>query len=523
MVDREDADFHELALDDVRDDLAEVDLRQPGSAEPRAARRPQRELLRGLVAERQLAGDHLTEVAVALEATRDVGQELRGEVRLQVGVDAEVGAILVDLVAGLEAGEHLRAAGCLIAELVGAAAVDPGAGLTLGDLEALPAERGADRQVHRRREPEFELRRRVHTGPQLVPFQPTGEEARLVHQVIPGAGDAVRARCPKRVRAAREAQARTERRVERVPHIVLEVVVPERDADVYRPPSGQGPEATGGGVVDHIGVEFGQEAEWVDLRPVPAAVEVAAVAVPGPLAEAVPTEGIDLARLGLGERHPQVGHREDVFLQPVTPVVVRLIHRVLLGDDLSLVVDLVGDARASHLERVGPGPVGRLAVEELGEEPQRAAAQPDPPAAVHVHRRPVVVVVVGDVAAGGSVHEWGELPLLEDEIHHAGDGVGAVLGRGAVTQHLDAIDGARRDRVQVHAAGARPGTVGEGVDQGRLVPPLAVDQHQRVVGAQTPQRERAHDVGGVGDGLARKVDRGREPLQDLAGLRGAAL
>src|SRR2546422_4872952 len=57
------------------------------------------------------------------------------------------------------------------------------------------------------------------------------------------------------------------------------------------------------------------------------------------------------------------------------------------------------------------------------------------------------------------------------------------------------------------------------VDQGGLVPSPAVQQHQRLIGGEAPQGERAADVPGVGDALVRKVDRRGERLQDLARLR----
>ncbi len=46
--------------------------------------------------------------------------------------------------------------------------------------------------------------------------------------------------------------------------------------------------------------------------------------------------------------------------------------------------------------------------------------------------------------------------------------------------------------------------------------PPAVHQHQRVIGAQAAQRERANNVVRVGHALAREVHRWREVLQDLA-------
>src|SRR6266571_2223261 len=43
-------------------------------------------------------------------------------------------------------------------------------------------------------------------------------------------------------------------------------------------------------------------------------------------------------------------------------------------------------------------------------------------------------------------------------------------------------------------------------------------QNERVIRAQASQRERPHDVGGIGDALAREVHRRRDRLQGLARL-----
>ena len=51
------------------------------------------------------------------------------------------------------------------------------------------------------------------------------------------------------------------------------------------------------------------------------------------------------------------------------------------------------------------------------------------------------------------------------------------------------------------------------------MPAPAVDQHERLIGRETAQREGPHDVRGVGDALMRKVHRRRHRLEDLAGFR----
>src|SRR3546814_2437388 len=58
--------------------------------------------------------------------------------------------------------------------------------------------------------------------------------------------------------------------------------------------------------------------------------------------------------------------------------------------------------------------------------------------------------------------------LFQDDVDDAGKSVRAVLCRGTVAQHLDAFDGADRDRADVHALGA--------------LADLAERQHQREIG-----------------------------------------
>ena len=117
-------------------------------------------------------------------------------------------------------------------------------------------------------------------------------------------------------------------------------------------------------------------------------------------------------------------------------------------------------------------------------------------------------------------------PVLEDEIDDAGDGVGAILRRGRVAQHLDALERDRRDHADVGTLCAVRNAVTEKGDDRRAVAPLAVDEHQSLVGAEAAQiggaderrlvadrlrvdvvrrNQRAHDVRQVGRALIRKI------------------
>jgi hypothetical protein len=124
----------------------------------------------------------------------------------------------------------------------------------------------------------------------------------------------------------------------------------------------------------------------------------------------------------------------------------------------------------------------------------------------------VDAVVVGRAAAGAG--------FAQAQVDDAGDGVGAVLGRGAVTQHLHAFDRDCRNRVEVEGGRAAADRAVD-VDQGADVTAHAVDQHQGLVRSQAPQRGRTHVVGAVGDGRARKVD-GRGQVRERLGQFGAA-
>src|SRR5690349_17186055 len=71
--------------------------------------------------------------------------------------------------------------------------------------------------------------------------------------------------------------------------------------------------------------------------------------------------------------------------------------------------------------------------------------------------------------------------FLEDEIHYAADGVGAVDGRSAARQHFDAIHHEQRNLIEV---GRR--LLSRGVGRADAEP-LAVDQYQRAIRTEAAQ------------------------------------
>ena len=198
-------------------------------------------------------------------------------------------------------------------------------------------------------------------------------------------------------------------------------------------------------------------------------------------------------------------------------MVVRLRRGIPLDDDAA-VDDRVRHARARVLVRIRPGAIRRLAIEKLAEQSERAAADADAPAAVQIRGGTVVRIIVWVISADTGVQEWRELPFLQHHVDDARDRVRPVLRRGAVPQHVDAVDRARGNGVEIHAG--RPGAhaVREGVDERHLMTSPAVDEHQRLIGREAAQRERPHDVVRVGDALMREVHRRCQRLQNLPGL-----
>ena len=92
--------------------------------------------------------------------------------------------------------------------------------------------------------------------------------------------------------------------------------------------------------------------------------------------------------------------------------------------------------------------------------------------------------------------------FLGDEVDHTADGVGAVQGRGAVAQHFHALDGGKRDHVQVHRAAGRVGP-----RQGIVGQASTVEQHQRLVRADAAHVGKRRTASGRADGAGAVVDR----------------
>src|SRR3546814_5089712 len=70
--------------------------------------------------------------------------------------------------------------------------------------------------------------------------------------------------------------------------------------------------------------------------------------------------------------------------------------------------------------------------------------------------------------------------LLQDQVDDAGDRIGAILGRCAITEYFDPLDRARRDKIEV---GRRLAILGGAVDEqrGGVVTAIAIPQDQPLI------------------------------------------
>ncbi|MNP29497.1 hypothetical protein D3C76_1225240 [compost metagenome] len=109
----------------------------------------------------------------------------------------------------------------------------------------------------------------------------------------------------------------------------------------------------------------------------------------------------------------------------------------------------------------------------------------------------LTVVALADVG-----HRGARIIGLEDHVDHPGDGVGAILRGSAITQHLDVVDQADGDQVQV--GGRRASLNAADVQGGAGVAALAVHQHQHLGRVQAAQAGGAGHAAGVPAGFLRQ-------------------
>ena len=143
-----------------------------------------------------------------------------------------------------------------------------------------------------------------------------------------------------------------------------------------------------------------------------------------------------------------------------------------MGDQLVLIIGIQTAVPTVAIQRI-------LLVPLTGDIEESSGAQGH--AAVECHAPAGAVAV-----AGSSMNrEFAAIgPVPQFQVDDGGNGVGTVLGGGAVAQHLDTLHGRCRYGAKVRAAGSVPDHSVEHAQPRHVVPPLAVDEDQCLVGAQ---------------------------------------
>ena len=179
-----------------------------------------------------------------------------------------------------------------------------------------------------------------------------------------------------------------------------------------------------------------------------------------------------------------------------------------------------GVAGRDHRRCVGAlhAAVGRTGIAVLQAQVGEAVVAERQP---HVAGDVVRVAVARAIGAGVELQAAALAGVLEQEVQHAGDGVRAVLRRGAVAQHLHLPQGDRRDGRDVGSLRAVRHTAEPDEDR-RAVAALAVDQHQRVVVGEVAQAGRPHERRRAADRVRGDVERGNQVPQ-LVVERGGSL
>ena len=139
-----------------------------------------------------------------------------------------------------------------------------------------------------------------------------------------------------------------------------------------------------------------------------------------------------------------------------------------------------------------------------------------------VARDGVSAAVARAVAAGVQLEAAAATVVLQQKVQHPGDGVGAVLGRRAVAQHLDLSQRYGRDGRDVGTLRPVGDAVADPGDDRAPVPALAVDEYQGVVGGEAAQVGGSDESRRVTDGLGVDVVGGDQGPQLIADV-GAAL
>ena len=451
---REGARIERHAVDEQDRGGCEVLLLQAGRAEAAFRRSADRQLRDDLEPRRQLAVGRVAEVGIVLLTHRGGSREAAGQLAFEGEVGADVGARLVDHIVRLKAREAAGANG----EGWGNRPAKIGAGFSGADLVLLVPGLGAERNVER-------------PGQSDVEFV---AEVGIAHELV--IGHFARVEGMRRRRPQGRVQGVLDPVFQAVPAVVqAEARLPTRDVALQCATRRQ---------IIGVGVDQGQVAGGIDggnvlARVVGGAERGCGLAVT-PLA-AGPEGGVPTAAQGLS-----------------TVQVEGLLFHIA-------VAEAGGDGR-NRKTRIEIAPIGMIEVAVLGGQGQKSVrpelqALPAGNGGVGAVRdpagAPVEALEAGDVLAIGDRGAAAVIGLSQTEVDDAGDGVGSVERRGAVTQNLDAVDRRLGNGVQVDGSRSpADGTID--VHQGRGVRANPVDQDQRLVGSLTAQGRRTDRIRPVG-------------------------
>ena len=485
-------------------------LRQVRSAEAGAERATQSERLGDGETRSKFAGAVVAEIAVFLKAARRGDEPLLGDVLFEIDVGRFGIAAVGTGIGGFETAEDLRADR---SEGASAGAVDDAdaavavrIGLASADFVLFPAQLGAEGDLERRFETDFKLVGEFEVGRRLVERESTVVEAGL-------AGIA-------------------ERGVFGLSGHVVEDIAAVNGAEVPGPTTGFAFEAGADRVIGNLGLN--DREETVRINGADGVVLTGTTEEAGAFGvfDAAAAEEVEFKTVIEGKF--AVEPDALLFGAWVAEAVVVTVDGGFAGIECA-----VGRAEAGAgavvtrdrglgagrgvgaeilLARIGFDAASRAVVADVGGKEERAAfAQFG--AGVGVDFQIATVAALGGaVSDGGTPADV----FAEDDVDDAGDGIGAVLRGGAVTEHFDAADGGGRDGVKIRGDGAAADGAVE-VDERAGVAAFAVDQHEGLVGGETTQRSGTDVVRAVGERGTREIERRDEGLDGLGRLGVAAL
>ena len=328
----------------------------------------------------------------------------------------------------------------------------------------------------------------------------------------------------------------THGRVERAAHDVLDFAFAERNAEIVAdavvPLAAQ---TRDDAAVDHLAAEAGREAARENLiedeaigtldhgLQVGGRVDVGAS--PGPVCRRVGDQQVVVAVDehaaaigGIAVKEAAVGDAARVVTEGVDLAVFTGFHGgvyekfvVVLDDrcapDDGEVLGVVGYRPVAGIDQgLGAGilntAAGGFRILHLeGQSGKAVAAQMRAEQAGHLPDVPVSLVILAEVRLNVARFRV----VRQDEIHHPGNGIGAVLRRCAVAQDLHLLHGDAGKRHQIDTLRALVDTGDEFTDYRAPVAALAVDQHQGAVRGHAAQVGRPYQGAGIADGFAADV------------------